>query len=105
VDESSENFKLEIVVTEEEFEEIQKLKALRSHSNENIRDLVSTLVREDLKKSTKRPFDSIHKLQFEHIYPFALGGKHSPENIRLLCQSHNQLFAIQQFGLEKTKSQ
>lgn len=33
---------------------------------------------------------SIHKLEYDHIKPFSLGGKTSKENLRLLCFSCNQ---------------
>jgi hypothetical protein len=33
--------------------------------------------------------------------PFGLGGDHSPERIALLCTTHNQLLAEQDFGSEK----
>jgi hypothetical protein len=39
-------------------------------------------------------------LEFDHIIPFALGGDHSPENIRHFCRTHNQLAAIQFFGMD-----
>jgi hypothetical protein len=41
-------------------------------------------------------------LQFDHIEPFAWGGKsNTPSNIRLLCDAHNRLMAEQHFGKEK----
>jgi hypothetical protein len=42
-----------------------------------------------------------HALQYEHIIPFARGGKTSFENLKLLCPAHNQFSAIQAYGLEK----
>jgi hypothetical protein len=45
--------------------------------------------------------ESKHALQYEHIIPFAKGGKTSAENLKLLCPAHNQLAAIQAYGLEK----
>ena len=36
-------------------------------------------------------------LHYDHIHPFALGGQATPENIRLLCQSHNLYRAQQTF--------
>ncbi|OGQ18480.1 MAG: hypothetical protein A3B70_02115 [Deltaproteobacteria bacterium RIFCSPHIGHO2_02_FULL_40_11] len=36
-------------------------------------------------------------LHYDHIHPFALGGQTTPENIRLLCQSHNLYRAQQTF--------
>ncbi len=39
-------------------------------------------------------------LQFDHILPFAWGGKSSSENLRRLCPAHNQLAAEKSFGKE-----
>ena len=32
---------------------------------------------------------SKHKLQIDHYVPLALGGKTTPENLRILCRNHN----------------
>jgi 5-methylcytosine-specific restriction endonuclease McrA len=37
-------------------------------------------------------------IEFDHIKPFALGGAHEVENLRLRCRAHNQLVAREQFG-------
>ena len=38
-------------------------------------------------------------LEFDHIMPWALGGRsHDPRNIRLLCRGHNQMRGRQMFG-------
>jgi len=39
-------------------------------------------------------------LEFDHIEPFALGGKSTVQNLRLLCRAHNKLAAEQVFGQE-----
>ncbi len=52
---------------------------------------------------SKRKCESNHRLQYEHIRPFAMGGDSSAINLRLLCQAHNNLMAIHQFGEEKMK--
>jgi hypothetical protein len=40
-----------------------------------------------------------HFLEYDHIVPFAIGGKSdNPENIRLLCRAHNQRLARKRFG-------
>jgi hypothetical protein len=38
------------------------------------------------------------RLQIDHIVPFALGGKSSVGNLRLLCPAHNQHEAERVFG-------
>lgn len=32
---------------------------------------------------------SKHKLEFEHVKPWSLGGEHSLENLWILCRNHN----------------
>ena len=39
-------------------------------------------------------------LQYDHIRPFAFGGKTDAENLRLLCPAHNRLAAEKAFGKE-----
>ena len=39
---------------------------------------------------SNRKCGSKHLLQVDHIEPFALGGKHTIQNLRLLCAGHNQ---------------
>ena len=43
-------------------------------------------------------------LEVDHLYPRALGGDNSLENLRLLCFQHNQLAAEQVFGRAKIES-
>jgi 5-methylcytosine-specific restriction endonuclease McrA len=45
--------------------------------------------------------EETQRLQVDHIQPFALGGGHEAENLRLLCPAHNQLMAERVFGKEK----
>lgn len=40
-------------------------------------------------------------LEIEHVKPFALGGSHELENLKLYCKTHNQRAAIKAFGQEK----
>jgi hypothetical protein len=42
--------------------------------------------------------DEKRHLQFEHVTPFAKGGKNGEANIKIYCRSHNQLTAMEQFG-------
>ncbi|MBS1985041.1 MAG: HNH endonuclease, partial [Bdellovibrionales bacterium] len=42
---------------------------------------------------------SMHRLNFDHIQPFALGGDSSPENIQLLCGSCNLRRGVVTFGV------
>lgn len=50
---------------------------------------------------TKQECNSIFLIEIDHIKPRALGGESTPENLRLLCKAHNQLEAIEIFGLKK----
>jgi len=50
---------------------------------------------------TKRRCNSRHRLELDHITPFAKEGKSVSGNIRHLCSQHNRLEAIRAFGKEK----
>jgi hypothetical protein len=50
---------------------------------------------------TGQKCEATHLLEVDHVIPRALGGEATPENLRLLCKSHNQRAAIEVFGLEK----
>ncbi len=54
--------------------------------------------------ASKRRCCSKHLLELDHIVPFASGGWHSLENLRLRCRLHNQLSAIQMFGVKKMQN-
>ena len=49
---------------------------------------------------TQNKCRSKHLLQIDHIQPFALGGSHHPNNLRLLCAEHNQLRSQRTFGFK-----
>ena len=42
-----------------------------------------------LNPRTKKPCGSTYQIQFEHKYPFSLGGEPSEQNLRLYCKKHN----------------
>jgi hypothetical protein len=42
--------------------------------------------------------DSNHRVHYDHIVPFAFGGKSEVGNLRLLCQTHNLAHARKIFG-------
>jgi len=44
--------------------------------------------------------NSTWNLEIDHIIPYARGGDHSIENLRLLCAKHNQLAAEKTYGRE-----
>ncbi len=50
-----------------------------------------------------RRCESKHLLEVDHIYPWAMGGQTSAENLRLLCRAHNQFLAAKFFGDEKMR--
>ena len=52
-------------------------------------------------QKTKRRCSSQYFLQIDHIQPFALGGLHSPDNLRLLCGNHNKRQSEKVFGKKK----
>ena len=47
---------------------------------------------------------SRHNINFDHVHPRALGGVHSPENLRLLCFHCNQRRSLTTFGLRVEKT-
>ncbi len=48
--------------------------------------------------------ESRHFLEIDHIQPRALGGTNVPDNLRVLCRTHNLLVAEQVFGREKIEA-
>jgi len=50
-------------------------------------------------KEGKQCSSSWH-LQFDHIVPYALGGGHTRENLRLLCAHHHQLLSREFLSLK-----
>jgi 5-methylcytosine-specific restriction endonuclease McrA len=50
-----------------------------------------------------RQCESTLHLQIDHKLPFAKGGNSDPENLQLLCATHNRLRAVQQFGIQKMR--
>ncbi len=43
---------------------------------------------------------SLDRLEFHHRDPFGRGGDHSPENLRLVCRTHNIYYAERDYGEE-----
>lgn len=54
-----------------------------------------------INEETKQKCGSRWALELDHIRPFAQGGDHSPENLRVLCRTHNQLRALETYGRPK----
>ncbi len=42
---------------------------------------------------------STHRLELDHIEPWALGGDGAAANLRVVCAAHNRLAARQAFGI------
>ena len=47
---------------------------------------------------------SKRNLNWDHVKPYALGGRSEPENLRVLCHHCNQREAIKVFGLRKIEN-
>jgi hypothetical protein len=47
---------------------------------------------------TNRRCPERHRLEYHHIHPFGMGGGHTPENLRLLCRTHNFYLAEHDYG-------
>lgn len=45
--------------------------------------------------------EATESLEFDHVRPWAMGGKSEADNIRLLCRAHNQMMAETLFGLRR----
>ncbi|HTU57201.1 MAG TPA: HNH endonuclease signature motif containing protein, partial [Polyangiales bacterium] len=43
-------------------------------------------------------------LEVHHVHAFARGGEPTVENLRLVCRSHNNFYAVQDFGAAHMKS-
>jgi len=39
-----------------------------------------------------------HRLEFHHRHPYAMGGDHSLDNVRLMCPAHNRYLAERDYG-------
>jgi hypothetical protein len=39
-----------------------------------------------------------HRLEYHHLHPFAMGGTHTLDNVRLMCRSHNLYLAERDYG-------
>tara|TARA_Y100000590_G_scaffold283855_2_gene319393 strand:+ start:79392 stop:80237 length:846 start_codon:yes stop_codon:yes gene_type:complete len=85
------------------FEEIDsKIQITKNSKGTQGRSIPSNVKKEILKRSNYicefKGCDEIKNLEFEHIIPFAKGGLHTLENIKLYCRTHNQRSAIKAFG-------
>jgi len=47
---------------------------------------------------------STHRIQIDHIRPYAKNGDSIPENLRVLCQAHNLYVAKKEFGKNRMES-
>jgi hypothetical protein len=45
-----------------------------------------------------------HRLEFHHFHPYAMGGDHRPDNIRLMCPAHNRHLAVRDYGSAAIRS-
>jgi hypothetical protein len=53
---------------------------------------------------TGRRCESRHFLEIDHVRPRALGGANHPDNLRVLCRTHNLLVAERIFGRQKIEA-
>ncbi|WPU67100.1 HNH endonuclease [Peredibacter starrii] len=74
-----------------------KLKALKMQTSDNPRYVPSLIKKEVYQRDQKCQLcGSIYGLEFDHITPFAHGGKTTKDNLRLLCRNCNQRQRIKQ---------
>jgi hypothetical protein len=50
--------------------------------------------------TTGKRCEATHRLEFDHLTPFAAGGEHAVSNLTLRCAAHNALAAEEAFGRE-----
>ena len=82
-------------------ESIKRVKNRTRHIPQKLRSAVWKRDREQctfINKETGVRCDSKHLLQIHHLKDFALGGKHTLDNLTLRCQCHNVHAAIQTYG-------
>jgi 5-methylcytosine-specific restriction endonuclease McrA len=92
---------LKQTATERKAQPLRSQTALRSrHVPSAVRDQNRCRYRDPV---TGRRCEARLYLQMEHLVPFAKGGGHDPQNLQLLCASHNRLRAVQQFGGQKMR--
>jgi hypothetical protein len=117
---NSQTIRITMDVSEEEYQEMQKLRALKSQKNDkdlflhlvraqtkrysntkhkptasnNPRQISQTLKNHLLKKANyKCQYPGCvqsHYLQIDHIKPVRHGGRQNPENLQVLCVNHNR---------------
>lgn len=51
-----------------------------------------------ISEETGTKCESTHGLQVDHVTPYAWGGEHRVENLRLLCRAHNLYLGRRMFG-------
>ena len=85
---------------QQEKEEHKKMRVLKRYIPAKIRH--SVLARTDRRcqfvSREGRHCQETRVLQLDHIKMFCLGGTHEPDNLRLLCASHNQYVAEMELG-------
>jgi hypothetical protein len=91
----------------------QKISALQKNSSNRMRAIPINIkrlvwIRDQgcctfMDPITEARCKSRHRIQYDHIIPFAKSGEHQVENLRLLCQTHNLLMAAQAFGKNKIR--
>jgi hypothetical protein len=77
-----------------------------ANANANIRNHIPVAVKRAVWKRDQGTCSypgcgSRFRLEYDHIVPLAIGGTNEISNLRLTCRAHNQLHAINTFGLNK----
>jgi 5-methylcytosine-specific restriction endonuclease McrA len=88
-----------------------KVSAPKNSESRHIPVSIRTLIRQRdqgactyVGPKSQRKCGSRFGIQIDHLIPYAHGGTHDPENLRLLCRAHNLHSAIQIFGATKMRA-
>lgn len=77
--------------------DLTRKKTRKSKSSKHQRHVSAALKKELLARARYRcehpGCDEVNYLEIDHIRPIAYGGQSNLENLRLVCRSHNQLYA------------
>lgn len=105
-----ERFEIKFSVTKEVFEEFEQVRNELSNSlgkDLSVEAVFAKLLKKEVIRRDSRQCSYVapdgtrycekRHLQIDHIVPFAVGGTNEPENLRLLCPTHNRLEAEHAF--------
>jgi hypothetical protein len=97
-------YKVQFTASAELHRKLERLTALmRSEHPVDLATVIEVAISEKLERLEARRYagrrcTELARLEFHHRHPFGMGGDHSPGNVSLLCQAHNRLLAVSDYG-------